>query len=76
MADYVLQIPIKESEVENLKKGFLAAEPMDEDQQEEYTELEWVIERIKVFINNKAVKGLKKLRDKNDPVTTDFFVEE
>ncbi len=76
MADYILQIPIKESEVANLKTGFMADEPMDEEQQAQYTELEWIVERIKVFISNKATKGLKKLRDRNEPITTGFFVEE
>ncbi len=85
MADYILQIPIKESEVASLKAGFLAAEPMDQvpvldDDNEptgayenEYSDVDWIIKRVRVFLKSKATMGLKKLRDKNDPVDTDFF---
>ncbi len=85
MADYILQIPIKESEVASLKAGFLAAEPMDQvpvldgegeptgEYENEYSDVDWIIKRVRVFLKSKATMGLKKLRDKNDPVNTDFF---
>ena len=85
MADYILQIPIKESEVASLKAGFMAAEPVDQVPvldgegkptgvyENEYSDIDWIIKRVRVFLKNKAEKGLKQLRDKNDPVSTDFF---